>query len=203
MKYTIGMLVSLAAFLSGCSSMSDILLQNVPKDYEIASNNEVGVVIVSTRFLSEGCPAESTISSAMLAIFNDRDSTGRAGDTLFMRSPIVAIDPLDPARQLFVRKLPAGNYSIRQAGYVFGVLPRSPLVNYDPHTVKEVNIPFAVTAGQAHYLGEVVVNAEACRNLTVKVNNQRKRDLDQLALRLTKIDPASIKDQILVPVSTQ
>ena len=179
---------ALVALLQGCATLSQNLVQNVPKDYQLFPSNPEGLIIVSTRFLPTGCTGESGISSAFMSIV--KDGSKLASDTIWMKSPWVTTDPADSTRQLFVRKLRAGFYNLGQLNYAFTSMEKA-------STNEKIVMPFNVAAGQAYYLGEVVVTAEKCRSLSVQVNNQRKRDMDLLPTRLTNISPASVKDQIL------
>jgi len=179
---------ALVALIQGCTTLSQNLLQNVPPDYQVSPGDPDGLIVVSTRFLPVGCPGESSISSAFFATFNE--GTYVPHQTIFMKSPSVMVDPADPARQLFVRKLKPGRYSFSKFSYAFSALEKA-------SENGKVSVPFNVTAGEIHYLGELVVTAEDCRTLAVKVSNQRKRDMDLLSTRLTKIPPASVKNQIV------
>jgi hypothetical protein len=184
------------AFMQGCTSLSQHLLQNVPPDYQLSQGDQEGLIVVSTRFLPVGCPGASSISSAFFTIFTEESESKTASGIVWMKSPSLTPDPVDPARQLSVRKLKPGRYNFGQFSYAFTTMEKA-------STNDKVGLPFSVAAGQVHYLGEVVVTAEDCRTLGVKVNNQRHRDMDLLATRLSKIPPASVKNQILAVSETR
>ncbi len=180
--------LAFAIALQGCASLSKNLVQNVPQTFELSPTGSDGLIVLSTRFTSVGCPSESRISSAFLTVA--KDGSRLASDTVWMKSRMLEPDPVDPTRQLFVRRLKAGQYNLGQLNYAFSSLEKA-------STNEKIAMPFNVMAGQAYYLGEVVVTAENCRTLNVRVNNQRKRDMDWLKTRLTNVSPAAIKDQIL------
>lgn len=172
----------------------NILRQSASEDFEFAPGGNVGIIVVSTRFLSDACTAESKGSSSAMISISEENEGARAIDHLWMKSPMLSnTDPADPTRQLLIRKMRAGKYYLNRFSFAWGYLP-----GQGSDSVKRLDMPFTVSAGQAYYLGEITITMTDCTNFTVKVGNQRQKDMALFATKIKKIPPQAVKDQLLL-----
>lgn len=177
--------VGIFLLLTGCASTS----HSVGEDYQFSPESKEGLIIISTR-LDDRCDPDGKLVSSTLSVRSENSGIFAEG-TLLMKNPLIAADFEAPVGYFFVKRLPVGKYYVDR--FEYSSLKATGLVSD-----RSLEIPFAVAAGRAYYLGEVTVIMIHCAGFDVKVADQRRRDLALFSQRMKNISVSDVEPQILM-----